>query len=70
MKLYTKVGKWVVEDKGRKIFFDKSTDAWMYVFLMREIREKPPVAPPSLYPVRSLNPIPARRCKTVVLQNG
>ena len=69
-KMKTISGKYIVEDNGRDIVFDTSRDAWTYVFIIREIRTKAPEVPKTLYPVRSLNPIPARRCKTVVLQNG
>lgn len=33
----TKEG-WFILDKGVSKFFEKSKDAWMYVFLMKEIR--------------------------------
>ena len=70
MKMYTSNGKWVVVDKGRNVIFDSSIDAWIYIFLMREIRPKAPQVPRSIYPVRTLNPFPTRRCKKVVFQNG
>lgn len=68
-KMKTIAGKYIVEDNGREIVFDTSRDAWTYVFIIREMKKSPEV-PKTLYPVRSLNPIPTRRCKTVVLQNG
>ena len=70
LKMYTKDGKWIIVDKGRNIIFDTSFDAWLYVLTMREIRPQVPSVPQSLYPVRTLNPIPSRRCKKVVYQNG
>lgn len=68
MKLRLEKGFWIVEDRGVNKIFDKSRDAWTYIFLMREIRPKAPQVPKSLYPVRSLNPFPERRCKKVVLR--
>ena len=67
VKMYTYKGNWVVKDGDRLVVFDKAYDAWMYVFLLREIRPKAPTVPRSLYPVRSLNPIPERRIKNVRL---
>lgn len=56
LKMYTKDGKWIVDDNGRNIEFDASYDAWMYVFLMRGIR--PGVAKTMRsQAVTSLNPI-------------
>lgn len=66
LKMRKQFGKWIVEDRGENKIFDKSIDAWTYVFLMREIRPNPPQAPKTLYPVRSLNPYPTRGCKKVV----
>lgn len=56
MKLQKRNGKWIIEDHGRNIIFDTSYDAWQYIFLMKEIRQKAPEVPRSLYPVRPLNP--------------
>jgi hypothetical protein len=56
MKMRTKDGKWIIQDEGREIVFDSSYDAWMYVFLMREIRSNPPIPPRSVYPVLTLDP--------------
>lgn len=61
LKMTTKDNKFVIFDRGRILKFDKSYDAWAYVFLAREIREKVDMGPRSLYPVRSLNPVPERR---------
>jgi hypothetical protein len=66
LKMRKQFGKWIVEDRGENKIFDESIDAWTYVFLMREIRENPPQAPKTLYPVRSLNPYPTRGGKKVV----
>jgi hypothetical protein len=65
MKLQKRDGKWIIEDHGRNIIFDTSYDAWQYIFLMKEIRQKAPQVPRSLYPVRHLNPYPPRGCKRV-----
>ena len=67
IKMYTYDGNWVVKDGDRFVVFDKAYDAWMYVFLLREIRPRAPFVKRSLYPVRSLNPIPERRIKNVRL---
>ena len=65
LKMYTKDKKWIVKDGEREIAFDVSTDAWRYVFLMREIRPNIPKAPKALYPVNTL--IPSRRQKKVIV---
>jgi hypothetical protein len=70
MKLKRINGFWIVEDRGVNKIFETSLDAWTYIFIMKEIRPKAPEVPKSLYPVRSLNPMPTRGCKKVViLQN-
>ena len=66
LKMQTIGGKFVIFDRGRILKFDKSYDAWAYVVLAREIREKVDMGPRSLYPVRSLNPVPERRKKNVI----
>ena len=65
IKMRTKDGKWFIEDKDRNVIFDSAYDAWVYVFLCRETRPKAPFVPRSLYPVKSLNPVPERRRKNV-----
>ena len=65
LKMYTKDGIWIIEDKGVNKGFDSSYDAWQYVFLLKEIRPKVEMGARSLYPVRSLNPMPERRVKNV-----
>lgn len=65
LKMYTYDGNWVVKDRGRLVIFDEAFDAWQYVFLLREIRPKVEMGERSLYPVRSLNPVPERRVKNV-----
>ena len=60
IKMYTYNGEWVVKDGDRFVVFDKAYDAWMYVFLLREIRPRAYTKTNRLYPVRSLNPIPER----------
>jgi hypothetical protein len=56
MKMRTKDGKWIIEDQDIGLAFDSSYDAWMYVFIMKEIRPKLPAQPRSTYPVLSLVP--------------
>lgn len=71
LKMYTYKGNWVVVDGDRHVAFDTALDAWTFVMLLKEIRPKAPQVPKSLYPVRTLNPMPTRRYKKVViLQNG
>lgn len=65
LKMYTNDGYWVVKDKDRLVIFDSAYDAWQYVFLLKEIRPKVEMGERSLYPVRSLNPMPERRVKNV-----
>lgn len=65
LKMYTIDGYWVVKDKDRLVIFDSAYDAWQYVFLLKEIRPKVEMGERSLYPVRSLNPMPERRVKNV-----
>ena len=62
----TKEG-WVIIDKGVKKVFETAHDAWYYIFLMKEIRPHATWTPPSLYPVRSLDPRPAKVVKKYVL---
>ncbi len=66
MKMRTEKGKWIIEDRGVNKIFDTAYDAWLYVFLMREIRPKVRMTMPSLYPVRTLNPLAIARGKKVV----
>lgn len=68
LKMNTSDGKWVIKDGDRTIIFDDAHDAWMLVFILREIRPKAPVVQKSLYPVRNLNPIPERRIKKIVYE--
>ena len=69
MKLTSINGLWIVEDRGVNKRFDTSHDAWTYIFLMKGIRPKAPQVPRSIYPVRSLNPMPRVRKKIVVLRD-
>ena len=70
MKLKSINGFWIVEDRGVNKIFDTPRDAWTYIFLMKEIRPKAPQVPRSIYLVRSLNPMPTRvRKKVVILQD-
>ena len=66
MKLRSYEGKWIVEEPHKNVIFDTAHDAWLYIYLMKEIRPQPPLVPRSLYPVRSLIPSIARGCKKVV----
>ena len=65
LKMYTNDGNWIVKDKDRLVIFGTAYDAWCYVFLLKEIRPKVEMGERSLYPVRSLNPMPERRVKNV-----
>lgn len=65
IKMYTYKGNWVVKDGERLVRFKKAYDAWQFVLLLKEIRPRVPMGERSLYPVRSLNPIPERRVKNV-----
>ena len=65
MKMRTEDGKWIIDDNGRIVIFDNAYDAWQYVFLMRELRPVVPCVAHSMYPVRSLNPLPISKNKTV-----
>ena len=69
IKMFTYDENWVVKDGDRIVVFDKAYDAWCYIFLLREIRPKAPFVQRSLYPVKSLNPIPERRIKNVKLHS-
>lgn len=66
MKMQTIGGKHLVFDRERILKFDNLYDAWLYVIICREIRDKVATGERSLYPVRSLNPIPERIKKNVV----
>lgn len=66
LKMYTNDNKWVIVDGERVKEFDNSLDAWVYVFLMRDIRPKAPSITKSLYPVTTLNPFPSRKQKKVI----
>ena len=65
IKMQTIGGKYVIFDRGRIVKFNDSYDAWQYIFICREIRPRVEMGVRSLYPVRSLNPIPERRSKNV-----
>ena len=66
MKFRTEKGKWIIEDNGGNVIFDNSYDAWQYIFLMMMVRPKVPQVARSLYPVRSLNPMPSMVKKKVI----
>ena len=66
MKMISTKQGWFIIDKGVPKFFENSRDAWMYVFLMKEIRPHATQVPQSLYPVRSLDPRPSIIKKRVV----
>lgn len=65
MKMQTINGKYVIIDRGVVKEFAEAYDAWRYVFICREVRPRVEMGVRSLYPVRSLNPIPERRVKNV-----
>lgn len=64
MKLYNTEGYWIVEDGNRSIIFNTSTEAWRYIFIMREVRPKIRYEK-ELYPVRSLSPFPNKTKKRI-----
>ena len=66
MRMQTVNGIHYVFDNDRILKFETFHDAWLYVFLCREIRDKVDTGVRSLYPVRRLNPIPERLKKYVV----
>ena len=66
LKMQTIGGKFIIFDRGRIINFDKSYDAWVYVFLMKAIRPRVDMGIRSLYPVRSLDPTPEMQRKKIV----
>ena len=70
LKMHTKESKWVIIDRERTIVFDCSRDAWQYLFLVRDIRPRVDMGPRSLYPVRSLNPVPEMRKKKIVIRRS
>lgn len=65
-KLRTENGKWYVDEGYKVTICDTALDAWSYLFLLKEIRPKAPHFIQSIYPVRSLNPIPSRGCKNAI----
>lgn len=65
IKLWKTGGKWYVFDGNKVNEFDNSLDAWQYIFLLKELRPYRTYAPKSLYPVRSLSPMPTRGCKRI-----
>ena len=69
LNMYTYDGKWIIKDGERFVVFTNGYDAWCYVMLLREIRPKVEMGERSLYPVRSLNPMPERRVKHVRLHS-
>ena len=66
-KLRKEGGKWYVDEGYKVTIFDTSYDAWQYIFILKEIRQKAPQVPHSLYPVRSLSPFPTMGCKHVCI---
>ena len=65
VKMPSKGSMSVVIDNGRTVIFKTSYDAWCYIFLLRGIRPRVDMGQRSLYPVKTLNPIPERRVKNV-----
>lgn len=66
IKMYTKDGKWIVDDGHKVNIFDTAFEAWCFIFILKEIRPKVPCKLSSLYPVRSLNPLSVLKKKNVV----
>jgi hypothetical protein len=64
LKMYTKDGIWIVEDKGVNKCFDSAYDAWAFVLLLKGIRPKVPYIRPWEV-VKSLVPNTERRIKNV-----
>ena len=67
MKMRSTKEGWFIIDGNDVKFFKNSVDAWMYVFLMKEVRPNAPQVPKSLYPVRTLDPRPSRMKKKMVM---
>lgn len=65
MKMRTENSKWIIEETDKLVIFDNLSDAWQYIFLMKEIRTLPQVSLNRLYPVRSLIPTFAIQKKVV-----
>lgn len=66
MKMRSTKQGWLILDKGVLKLFENSTDAWMYVLLMKEVRPHTTVVP-NLYPVRTLDPRPFSIVKKVTI---
>lgn len=66
LKMYTKDGIWIVEDKGVNKCFDSAWDAWALVLMLKGIRPRVPYIRPWEV-VRSLVPGPERMKKKVVI---
>jgi hypothetical protein len=68
MKMISTKQGWFIIDKGVPKFFENSRDAWMYVFLMKEIRHYTTFYPSrTLFPVKTLDPRPSMMKKRVVI---
>ena len=65
LKMLTIPGGWYVIDGERVIPFEKSYDAWCYIYLLKAIRPKAPRVEKSLYPVKTLDPREEGRKKYV-----
>ena len=72
MKMYTKGGKWYIENGSRTVTFDDSKDAWLYIeyqlIIRAAIKMHSTRGASEPYPVRSLIPTIGRGRKNV-LQN-
>jgi hypothetical protein len=67
MRMWSNKEGWFILDKGVLKFFENLRDAWMYVFLMKEIRPNPRKTYHDLYPVRTLDPRPSFKGKKVTI---
>lgn len=67
MKMQSTKDGWIITDNGERKLFKNSIDAWLYVLLMKEVREHTTHIPHSLYPVYTLDPRPSLMGKKVTI---
>lgn len=58
MKLEKNAGGWIVTDGKSVNIFESAHDAWLYIFILKEIRSSTTRLPKTLYPVKTLDPRP------------
>ena len=68
MKLKKTTEGWTLTEGNEEKTFESAHDAWLYIFLMKEIRQSATRLPKTLYPVRTLDPRP-KVVKRYVWQN-